>query len=312
MEKKDKYSLTPEEFEKCLKMAELGIFMDTQKSNRPTSVFVVSQPGAGKTGLKTYVEGEYGKSDLEGSFIEFNPDVVAIYHKYYKEILEEFPNDSYRLLQKFVLPALDDYLRYRAVQFRNNIIQEGTFASPGYIKILDFQKNGGVLPFKKDTIIDGNYFIDINVLAVHRFESLLSAYEREQYDFIENELSPRVVTPENHDRAYKNILTTLDTAEKQGLYSRIRVFKRGKTENTPELVYQNGDSSYENSVQALLGERENNKKVLLQNSKQYLQRIKTLRERIKRNKTVSQSQLERLDELEKEFLLELQKSEAQR
>ena len=178
---KEKYDLTPEEFETSLKMAELAVFMNAQKSNRPTSVFVVAQPGAGKTGLKTYIKREYKKSDLQGGFIEFDPDVVAFYHKYYREILKEFPEESYKRLQKFVAPALDEYLRYRAVQFRNNILQEGTFASPGYIKILDFQKNGGKLPFKKDTTVGGNYFIDINILAAHRFESLLSAYEREQY-----------------------------------------------------------------------------------------------------------------------------------
>ena len=312
MEKKDKYDLTPEEFEKCLKKAELAVFMDAQKSNRPTSIFVVAQPGAGKTGLKRYVEGEHRKSDLEGQFIEFNPDVVAIYHKYYNEILEEFPNESYRLLQKFVLPALDDYLRYRAVQFKNNIIQEGTFASPGYIKILAFQKNGGELPFKKGETVEGNYFIDINVLAVHRFESLLSAYEREQYDFIENDLTPRVVTPENHDRAYKNILGTLNTVEQQNLYSRIRVFKRGKTENMPELVYQVGNPQYENSAQALIGEREKNKRELLENAEHYLQRIATLRERIMANKVNSDNQLARLNELEQEFLRELRISQAER
>lgn len=312
MEKKDKYDLTPDEFEKCLKKAELAVFLDAQKSNKPTSIFVVAQPGAGKTGLKRYVESEHRASDLEGQFIEFNPDVVAIYHKYYNEILEEFPNESYRLLQKFVLPALDDYLRYRAVQFRNNIIQEGTFASPGYIKILDFQKNGGELPFKKGHTVEGNYFIDINVLAVHRFESLLSAYEREQYDFVENDLSPRVVVPTNHDRSYKNILGTLQVVEEKDLYSRIRVFKRGKNENTPELVYQNGDSQYENSAQALIAEREKNKQQLLKDAEIYLQRIRTLRERIMANKVNSDGQLARLDELEKEFLLELQKSEAQR
>jgi len=65
MEKKDKYDLTPEEYEKCLKKAELRIFMFAEKSDKPTSVFIVAQPGAGKTGLKSYVERQYN-----GQFIE--------------------------------------------------------------------------------------------------------------------------------------------------------------------------------------------------------------------------------------------------
>lgn len=313
MEMKEKYDLTPEEFEKSLKMAELAVFMNAQKSNRPTSVFVVSQPGAGKTGLKTYIKQEYKKSDLQGSFIEFDPDVIALYHKHYNAILREFPNESYRLLQKFVLPALDENLRYKAVEYRTNIAQEGTFGSTlGYLRILDFQKNGGELPFKKGKKVEGNYFIDINVLAVHRFESLLSAYEREQYDYIENGLNPRVVTPVNHDRAYRNIIETLKIIEQNGLYSRIRVFRRGKTANTPEPIYQLGDPQYQNSAQALIAEREKNKQELLVNAQIYLQRIKTLRERIKSNKTISQSQLDRLNELEEEFLRELKANETQR
>jgi len=307
MEKKDKYDLTPEEYEKCLKMAELAMFMDAQRSMYPISAFVVAQPGAGKTGLKSYVERQYN-----GQFIEVNPDVIAIYHKYYKEILEEFPDESYRLLQKFVAPALDNYLRYRAVQFRNNILQEGTFASPGYIKILDFQKNGGTLPFKEEQTVEGDYFIDINILAVHRFESLLSSYEREQYDFIENDLTPRVVTPENHDRAYNNILETLNEVEQRGLYSTIKVYKRGKTESTPELVYQRGEPTYGSSIQALIAEREKCKQALLANADEYLQRIKTLRERIMANKINSDNQLARLDKLEEEFLRELRISQAER
>ena len=61
--------------------------------------------------MRTHIENDYRDSYLEGQFIEFNPDVIAIYHKYYDEILEEYPNESYRLLQKFVAPALDQYLR---------------------------------------------------------------------------------------------------------------------------------------------------------------------------------------------------------
>ena len=308
MDQKEKYDLTQEEYEKCLKMAELAIFINAKKAEKPTSVFVVAQPGAGKTGLRSYIECEYRNCETTLPFIEFDPDVVAIHHKYYKEILEEFPNESYRRLQKFVSPALDKYLRYRAVQLRNNIIQEGTFAAtPGYITILDFQKNGGELPYgTKNQKVEGNYFIDINVLAVHRYESLLSSYEREQYVFIENDLLPRVVTPDNHDRAYKNILETMKAVEEKDLYSRIRVYRRGKTENTPELVYEKGEEKYPNSVQALIGEREKNKQELLANPEKYLDRIRTLKERIMHNKINSENQLERINNLEQEFLRELE------
>ena len=141
----EKYDLTEEEFQQSLKMAEIATFIDFKATKNPKSIFIVSQPGAGKTGLKAYVENE-NQIKQKGNFIEFNPDVIAIYHKYYEQIINEYPNESHKQLQKFVEPALDNYLRKRAVELRSNIMQEGTFGSTeGYMKILDFQKNGGIL-----------------------------------------------------------------------------------------------------------------------------------------------------------------------
>lgn len=145
---KNKYTLTQEEFNRDLKMAELAIFMkgkSVQKGKQPFSVYVVSQPGAGKTGLRAFVENDYKEERAINPFIEFNPDEVAIYHEYYREIIEEFPQEAYQMLQEFVSPALDKYLKPKAVELRNNIIQEGTFANTkAYTDILRFQKYGGV------------------------------------------------------------------------------------------------------------------------------------------------------------------------
>ena len=132
MKEANKYDLTEEEFFRCLKLAEMQIFMRSKENEKPQSVFIVSQAGGGKTGLRKFVEGQ-----KEEIFIEINPDEVAVYHKYYDEILREFPGESHALLQRFVQPALDNYLRQRAVQLKNNLIQEGTFGSTeGYLEIL--------------------------------------------------------------------------------------------------------------------------------------------------------------------------------
>lgn len=136
MDKANKYDLTEEEFLRCLKLAEMQIFMRSKGNTRPQSIFIVSQAGGGKTGLKKFVESH--KKDI---FIEINPDEIAVYHKYYDEILREFPEESHKLLQRFVQPALDKYLRQRAVQLKNNLIQEGTFGNTnGYLEILEYQK----------------------------------------------------------------------------------------------------------------------------------------------------------------------------
>lgn len=315
--KKDnsKYDLTQEEYNKCLAMAEIATFMNGDTVENPTSIFVVAQPGAGKTGLKSYVVNEAQDNRNLSSYIEFNPDDISIYHKYYQEILEEFPDESYQILQRFVKPALDTYLRQRAVELRNNIVQEGTFGNTdAYIKVVNFQKNGGnaqIGKLKEDgtrekKFVKGNYNIDINILAVDKFESLLSSYEREQY-FRDNGLPPRVVIPEYHDDAYEKILETTRIIERKGLFNRIRVFKRGYSADRPELVYVSGDNKYPTAVEAVIAERSRNRQNLLRNSEGYLQRIYNLRERVKQNGI--QQQLDRLGELEKLFQFELEKQD---
>ena len=196
--KSTKFNLTKEQYNKCLTMAEIGIFMqgDVVNGKRPKSIFVAAQAGAGKTGLKNFVINEGQDNGTLESYIEFNPDEIATYHEYYKQILEEFPDDSYKILQEFVRPALDTYLRPRAVQLRNNIVQEGTLGSTqGYIDVIKFQKNGGKANIgrlqedgtREEVEVEGDYEVEIDILAVDRFESYLSSQEREQYLISERE-----------------------------------------------------------------------------------------------------------------------------
>lgn len=305
----EQYNLTEEEFQRCLSMAEIATLMHGVSYSSPKSIFVISQAGGGKTGLKSYVINEK-HSKRVGSFIEFNPDEIAVYHKYYKQIIEEYPNDSYAQLQKFVLPALDDYLRQKAVMLKNNIIQEGTFGSTeGYIRILEFQKNGGTAKIGKiqldntrqEVDVEGGYDIEINVLAVDRFESLISSYEREQY-FIEANLPPRAVTPENHDRAYYRMLDTLRQIQEKNLYDTIRIFRRGKVELEPELIYtfsRGEKTDIANCVEEL---RNKNREQLISNPQDYFQRINSLR-----NKRITTNLKKKIDALEQEFIAEIQK-----
>lgn len=308
-----KYDLTKDEYNKCLSMAEIATFMKGETVDKPISIFIVAQAGAGKTGLRQFVTNEAEDSRRLGRYIEFNPDDISIHHKYYQEILSEFPDESYKILQRFVRPALDAYLRQKAVALRNNIIQEGTFsATEEYINILDFQKNGGNASIgsiddqgnRQMRYVKGDYDIDINVLAVDKFESLLSCYEREQY-FRESGLPPRVVTQENHDIAYEKMLQTIRIIEDKKLFDRIRVFKRGYSPERPELVYVNGDKRYPSAVSAIIAERAKNRQELLRYPEQYFERIEDLRTRIEQ-KGISQ-QIDKLNKLKSSFEEELKK-----
>ena len=308
-------NLTQDEYQRCLTAADLATFVDVHTVQKPKSIFVVAQPGAGKTALKSFVlAGEQSRGRFS-TFIEFNPDVISTHHKNYTEIIRRFPEDSYAILQNsFTRTALDDYLRPRAVQIRCNIMQEGTFGSTaGYLKIIDFQQHGGVAQIgdvlqdgsRQAKNVNGDYEVEIDVLAVNRFESLLSCFDREQY-FVEHGLPPRAVTKENHDRAYNNMLLTIDEIEDRKLYDAIKVYRRGYIEEQPELFYISGDPRFQRVSDAIRHERNKQQKELFENPGAYITKMNSLKERVAKGNNLSLKK--RLGDLEKEFYQELERN----
>ena len=317
---KDDVRLSQKEFEECLNKAEIVTFSESVPVEKPKSIYIFAQPGAGKTGLRMFTETEFYNQNENSNHVSIDPDQIAMFHKNYYTIIENFSDESYSLLQEFVRPALDGYIRQKAVLHRVHLFQEGTFASPSYIDIINFQKNGGKAKLGKkkengersEIYVEGNYEVDINILAVHRYESLLSAYERE-FELIEQDLPGRAVTAKNHDYSYEKMLENIEEVEKRGLADRIRVFKRGYVKNKPELLYKSGDKKYKNTVAAVKCEREKNKMELLSNPQIYLNRIKILKrkisEKINRDGDFPNSDilLRKIEELEKEFCIDLSK-----
>ncbi|MBR6034089.1 MAG: zeta toxin family protein [Clostridia bacterium] len=305
------YDLTEEEYQECLLRAEQDIFLEAQSVEHPRSIFVVAQPGAGKTALRTYLVSEAQRSGGFLKFLEFNPDKIALHHKHYSEVIAKHPDHAYRILQKFTGRALDEYLRRRAIDVRCDMMQEGTFASTAaYIDILEFQKNGGTAPIgrigsdglREQRTIEGGYEIDINILAVNRFESLLSCFEREEF-FMEKGLPPRAVTIENHDRAYDRMLETIGIVENRGLFDQMRVFRRGYIEQSPpQLIYSAGDPRYPSVAEAIRNERAMQEVELFRRPELYLARIADLRRKIEGKG--NESLVKRLDALEELLTME--------
>lgn len=296
------FDLTTEEFNRSLLRAEIAIFSNCKPSNNPRTFFVAAQPGAGKTGLKSYLIGQNHENGAQPSFIELDPDVIGIYHEHYLKIMEEYPGESFLILQDFVRPALDEYLRMKAIKLRANIIQEGTLSNTDtYLSILDFFKNGGTAPIgnisengERELVdVEGNYDVEIAVLAVDRFESLLSSYEREQA-FRENGLPARVVLPKYHDSSYMRMLDTLEEIEKRGLANAISVYKRGYIESKPERLWISGDRRFQSARDAITFFRSRGREEIIHNPEQYRNRLNDLLSRasdtdqIKRIRTLSE------------------------
>lgn len=306
------YNLGEEDYQRCLVLAEIATFVDAQGVERPKSIFTVAQPGAGKTALKSYILSEAQSNGVFSKFVEFNPDEISTHHKFYPEIIEHYPDAQYDILQRFTRRALDTYLRQRAVEMRCNIMQEGTFASTdGYLSIIDFQQNGGNAQIgeigqggmRTTKGVRGDYDVEINVLAVNRFESLLSCFDREQY-FDENGLPPRAVTIENHDYAYEKMLQTVDEVEKRKLFNRMRVFRRGYVEEKPELIYIAGDRRFSSASEAIRHERRRQELELFRDPADYLRKLNELKARVERGN--NESLKRRLGTLEQIFCAQLE------
>lgn len=299
------YDLTTEEFNRSLTRAEIALFSNCKTREKPQSFFVVAQPGAGKTGLKTSI---VRNSQDSSSFIEFDSDVVGIYHEHYLKIMRDYPGRSFKVLERFVQPAIDDYLRLKAIKLRANIVQEGTMSNTDiYLKILEFYKHGGSARIgdldenglREYVDVQGNYHVEIAALAVDRFESLLSSYEREQL-YRDQGLPARVVLPEYHDNSYKKMLDTIDEIEKRRLADRISVYKRGYIEDNPELLWVSGDRRFKTARDSITHFRDKEREELMENPEQYRERIQSLL-----LKAENPEQKSRIEKLSKEFEIEV-------
>lgn len=90
-----KFDLTPEEYATCEGQAIISSFIDVTPVKRPKAIFVLAQPGAGKTGLTSFIKREFD-SKIGESVLHVDPDRISVFHKHYKEIIQDNPESTYR------------------------------------------------------------------------------------------------------------------------------------------------------------------------------------------------------------------------
>ena len=107
---------------------------------------------------------------------------------------------------------------------------------------------------------------------------------------------------------YNAFVEEIQQLEREKLCDEINVYTRGKSINKPKLVYQLGDTRYQNFVEAIYTEREKQRKQLLANPADYLMRIKKTKESIQLNgvnPALVENSLNELQELQNDFIKEL-------
>lgn len=261
-------------------------------SNNPRLFLVTGQPGAGKTTLAKHIKDKFNNTGE--CTIEIGSDKIATYHKYYNELLKLLPDECYRISRQFVRPA-EKIIVSELIKSKINIVQEISLSKgeEDYKRIQNFRAKG--------------YDVEINVMAVHKYESFLSCIERD-IKLLELGYDPRPVARMNHDRMYESFLQEIQEIEKRGLASRINVFTRGETLSRSKLVYTKDTTRYASAQEAIISERDKNRREALRNPTEYLDRIENARKKIGLmipEERLRKDYMQHLTQLEIEFLNEL-------
>ena len=292
----ENFELTPEEQEKGQYEAIAIAFMDVRPVEEPKGIFVLAQPGAGKTGLTGFIKLEFDNKYGQ-SMLHVDPDKIGLSHPHYTEIMQNSSQQTYAILQRFTNPTTKT-INAMAIDRGVNILTEGTFRD----------KNGYLANIQK--MIESGYSIEINLMAVDSLESMLSTMERYYYHMVELGLPPRNVEKKWHDLAYTGMLETLQEVEDRGMFDRIRIFTRGKEERHPNLIFSKSrDDRGISAVETLKLARQAERRRLLQNPENFRERIARLKETIVRNGN-NPEQMAQLLAIEKDFEQAMLTSEA--
>lgn len=266
--------------------------LDDLASEIPTVHYLVGQPGSGKTTLGKKVADKY---DIEGEcVVEVGSDKIATYHRYYDELLKLLPDECYTLSRQFVRlvkPTILDTLRSKKI----SMIMEHTL-SKGESDYKTLKR------FK-----DAGYNVEINIMAVDKYESFLSCIERD-ITLLELGFDARPVARANHDRMYNPFLAELIEIENRGLCDKVNVYSRGEVKTRPNLIWTTGDNKFKTSQDAIISTRAQERRTIMSEPQVYLKRLRKAKSKITlliENERMRKDYLKNIDQLEKDFLNEL-------
>lgn len=177
----ENYKLSEEEHNAILEILKKQLFQDKIKEEKPTIIFVVGQPGCGKT---TFI-----KSTDFSNCVIINSDNYRTFNKYSKEILEKYPT-HYAKLTNFDAHLWGDKLFFYAIQNNYSVLREKAPTDYSILEILKTKPH--------------NYSVIINVVIAGNLQSLLATRERYEKEILESK-NAKLSNIEIHNNCY-NIL----------------------------------------------------------------------------------------------------------
>lgn len=174
----EKYKLFEDEHRIVLEQLKEKLFVIKSHENNPSIMFVVGQPGCGKT---TYIE-----STNLSNYIIINSDNYRKYHKYSKEILDKY-STYYATFTNYDAHLWGDELFSYAIQNDYSVLRE---KAPTDYSLIDLISN-----------IPNNYDIVINVVVRGNLSSLLATRERYEKEILSSKTA-KLSNIETHNRCY--------------------------------------------------------------------------------------------------------------
>lgn len=174
----EKYKLPQEEHNIVLEQLKKDLFADKVAEKDPSIMFVVGQPGCGKT---TFIK----RASLS-KYIIINSDDYRRFSKYSNEILDKYPT-NYAKLTNFDAHLWGDELFNYAIQNGYSVLRE---KAPTDYSLLEIIKT-----------IPHNYDVVINVIAAGNLSSLLATRERYETEILESN-NAKLSNIEAHNKCY--------------------------------------------------------------------------------------------------------------
>ena len=177
--------------------------------DKPQGILLGGQPGAGKS---------YGtmeiKKRLDNNVLIINGDEFRTFHKYYKEIYQEYGKDASKHTRDFAGEMVAK-VRDRAIQERFNIVIEGTFRSVDVpLKELENFKNQG-------------YKSEVVICTCPKELSWQSTLKRAE-ELEKTGMQPRYVPKEHHDLVTEVLAKNVKAIYDTGLVSNLEIYSREK------------------------------------------------------------------------------------
>ncbi len=174
----EKYKLSKGEHSLVLELLKKNLFSDSRSEEHPSIMFVVGQPGCGKT---TFIN----RSNFS-KYIIINSDDYRSFSKYSKEILEKYPT-YYAKLTNYDAHLWGDELFSYAIQNGYSVLRE---KAPTDYSLLELLRT---IPY--------NYDVVINVVVTGNLSSLLATRERYEKEILKSS-SAKLSNIEAHNTCY--------------------------------------------------------------------------------------------------------------